>query len=75
MTIADLQVGETACIVEISGKQIIRQRLNDFGIREGEEVTVIRVAPLADPIELKVGGGYMSLRKAEAAKVRVHRIK
>jgi ferrous iron transport protein A len=49
----------------------VRQRLLDLGIRPCREVTVVRAAPLLDPIELKVGDSYIVLRRQEAAQVEV----
>ena len=74
-TLADLHRGETARIVEVNAGVPVKQRLFDFGLRDGEEVTIVRSAPLSDPIELKLSGGYISLRKSEAIQVLVSRIK
>jgi ferrous iron transport protein A len=68
-TLAELKPGELGRIVEIEAAPAIRSRLMDFGFRKGEVVTMIRKAPLADPIEFKLRGGYVSLRKTEASLV------
>lgn len=51
-----------------------RQRLLEMGLTAGVEFQVVRFAPLGDPIEVKVRGYYLSLRKNEAAGVRVERL-
>ncbi|TFH64742.1 MAG: ferrous iron transport protein A [Candidatus Zixiibacteriota bacterium] len=73
MTLADLGRGEMAKIIDIHAEGITRQRLLNFGFRPGEVVKIIRLAPLADPIELTIGGGYISLRRSEASLISVER--
>jgi ferrous iron transport protein A len=73
MTLADLSRGETAKIIDIHAEGVTRQRLLNFGFRSGEVVKVVRLAPLADPIELAIGGGYISLRRSEASLISVER--
>jgi ferrous iron transport protein B len=66
LTLADLQPGESARITAVHAEGALRHRLLDFGFRCGERVTLIRRAPLADPIQFKLRGAYISLRKADA---------
>ena len=73
MTLADLGRGETAKIIDIRAEGITRQRLLNFGFRRGEVVKVVRLAPLADPIELTIGGGHISLRRSEASLISVEK--
>ena len=73
MTLADLGRGETAKIIDIRAEGITRQRLLNFGFRPGEVVKVVRLAPLADPIELTIGGGHISLRRSEASLISVEK--
>jgi ferrous iron transport protein A len=63
--------GSTCRIRRLNGCGPIRQRLLDLGIRPDREVTVVRAAPLLDPIELKVGDSYIVLRRHEAAQVEI----
>jgi Fe2+ transport system protein FeoA len=56
-------------VTKITGNGFIRQRILDMGIVKGTEIEVERVAPLGDPIEIKVKGYHLSLRKAEAANI------
>ena len=71
LTLADLKPGEVGHIIAIDAVQAVRHRLMDFGFRKGESVTMIRTAPLADPIEFKLRGGYVSLRRMEAMRVEI----
>lgn len=73
MTLADLKRGEQATITEIHAVGITKQRLLNFGFRPGKVVKVIRLAPLADPIELTIDGGHVSLRCSEASLIIVER--
>jgi Fe2+ transport system protein FeoA len=70
-TLADLKPGEMGRIVAIDAAPAVRHRLMDFGFRKGESVTMVRTAPLSDPIEFKLRGGYVSLRKTEASQVEI----
>ena len=70
-TLRQTPIGETVCIVKIQGEDAIRRRIMDMGLTRGVAVTVRRVAPLGDPIELHVRGYALSLRKADAAMIEV----
>ena len=52
-----------------SGEGTLHKKLLDMGIIKGTEIEVIRVAPLGDPIEIKIKGYYLSLRKQEASQI------
>jgi len=71
MTLDEVQVGSTAKVVRLNGEGAVKRRIMDMGITKGTEVTVRKVAPLGDPIELTVRGYELSIRKEEAAKVEV----
>ncbi len=73
LTLADLKRGDSATVVNIRAEGTIRQRLLHFGFRLGETVKVVRLAPLADPMELSLKGGYLSLRRSEAALIDVRK--
>lgn len=66
-TLADLAPGQAAEILSVAGDPALVQRLYEFGLLEGERVEVAALAPLGDPIEIRVGNSRLSLRKAEAA--------
>jgi ferrous iron transport protein A len=72
-TLADLVRGDTAKIIEIRAEGTMRQRLLDFGFRPGEIVKVVRMAPLADPIELSIRGSYLALRRSEASLISIEK--
>lgn len=70
-TLKEAKVGETAKIVKLHGEGAVKRRIMDMGITKGVEVTVRKVAPLGDPIELSVRGYELSLRKADAAMIEI----
>lgn len=67
----ELRPGEKGRITRVGGKGSIRQRLLDMGMVKGSEVEVKRVAPMGDPIAVKVKGYNLTLRKEEAANIYV----
>ncbi len=71
LTLQHLAVGQQATIVRVGGEKAARRRLLDMGLVTGETVTVERVAPLGDPIEVLVKGYHLSLRKHEASQITV----
>ena len=73
-TLRDVKPKESARIVKIGGAGSIRRRLMDMGLVAGSEVTVQRVAPLGDPIEIRLKGYNLTLRKGEAASILVEPI-
>lgn len=75
MTLAELMSKEKGRIVRVSGKVRLRRKLLDMGILPGVVVEMVRVAPLGDPIDIKVKGFHLSLRKSEAAHISVERVK
>ncbi|MDD2708401.1 MAG: metal-dependent transcriptional regulator [Verrucomicrobiae bacterium] len=74
-TAADLKPGETARIVRVCGEGKSRRRLQEMGVTRNAPLAVIRRSPLGDPIEVKVRGGSLSLRKEEAREIEVERVK
>ena len=70
-TLRDVRIGETAKVVKLHGQGAIKRRIMDMGITRGVEIYVRKVAPLGDPIEIKVRGYELSLRKADAELVEV----
>ncbi len=67
--LSDMKPGDTGLIHQIIGHDHICQRLMEMGILEGEQVEFVTVAPLGDPIEIRVSGYLLSLRRNEAARV------
>lgn len=73
-TLADLEPGERAIVKKILAKGAIRQRLVDMGFLSNVEILMERRAPLGDPIEVKIKGFHISLRKEEAERILVNNI-
>lgn len=70
-TLNELKVGETSKVVRLNGEGAVKRRMMDMGLTKGTEVTVRKVAPLGDPIELTVRGYELSIRKSEAATIEI----
>lgn len=68
-TLAQLGIGQRAVITRVGGEKSTRRRLLDMGLITGETVSIERVAPMGDPIELLVKGYHLSLRKQEASQI------
>ena len=66
-----LQVGQQASIDHIRGNDSLVQRLLEMGLLEGEQIHVINIAPLGDPIEIRLRDYRLSLRRSEAARIGV----
>jgi Fe2+ transport system protein FeoA len=66
-----LHVGQSGVIVKVTASGPVRRRLLDMGVIRGETINVEKVAPLGDPIEYKIKGYHLSLRKSEANQVLV----
>jgi ferrous iron transport protein A len=70
-TLADLSCGQQAEVLAISGHPAFVQRIYELGLLEGERVELVAVAPLGDPIEIRLGNSRLSLRRSEAADIEV----
>ncbi|SDH70661.1 FeoA family protein [Roseospirillum parvum] len=71
MSLDDQKPGTSVRIRGLHGRGPIRQRLLDMGLVPGAEIAVIRSAPLRDPIEVRIGDTFLTLRRAEAARIEV----
>ena len=71
MTLKELPVGERAVITSVGGEGALRQHFLDMGVLPGAEVTVVKLAPLGDPMELRIHGYELTLRLADAAQITV----
>ena len=74
MTLAEMSAGDRGRVVQISGDPAVVQRLYELGLLEGEEFDFLGVAPLGDPLEIRVGNTRLSLRLADAAGVVVTKL-
>ena len=71
MTLADVKMGESVTVTRLNENGVVRRRIMDMGITKGTEVSVVKVAPLGDPMELTVRGYELTLRKADAEHIEV----
>lgn len=71
MTLDELQIGQSATLTTVGGEGALRQHFLDMGLIPGEEVTLVRFAPLGDPMEIMVQGYELTLRKDDARKIEV----
>ena len=70
-TLREVKIGETVKVVKLHGEGPVRRRIMDMGITKGVDVRLVRVAPLGDPIEVRVRGYELSLRKEDAGLIEV----
>ena len=68
-TLKDLEIGKTATIVSVGGEGALRQHFLDMGVIPEAEVTMIKYAPMGDPVELRIHGYELTLRLADAEKI------
>lgn len=71
MTLKDLNIGETAVVGIVGGEGALRQHFLDMGLIPGEEVTLVKFAPMGDPMELSIHGYELTLRLDDAARIGV----
>ena len=71
MTIADLKPGQSARVTEVGGEGALRQHFLDMGVIPGASLTLVKLAPLGDPMELRIHGYELTLRIADAARIGV----
>lgn len=69
-----LKIGESAVITAVGGEGVLRQHFLDMGVIPGAEVTVVKLAPMGDPMELQLHGYELTLRLADAEQIAVSRI-
>ena len=74
MTLADLKIGQDAVLRTIGGQGELRHHLLDMGLTPGTEVTLRKVAPMGDPIEVELRGYELTLRLDDAAKIEVENV-
>ncbi len=65
-TLKNAKIGEKVSVVKLHGQGAVKRRIMDMGITKGVQITVNKVAPLGDPIEITVRGYQLSLRKDDA---------
>ena len=75
MTLRDLPVGKTATIRSVGGEGALRQHFLDMGLIPQGEVTVVKYAPMGDPVELRIHSYELTLRLADAEKIEIENIR
>jgi ferrous iron transport protein A len=71
MNLREVKIGDTVTVKKLTGEGAVKRRIMDMGLTKGVKVTVRKVAPLGDPIEVTVRGYELSIRKADAEMVEV----
>ena len=71
MTLAELKIGQTATIINVGGQGSLRQHFLDMGVLPGIPVTLVKYAPMGDPMELRIHAYELTLRKADARQITV----
>jgi len=71
MTLLDLRPGSSGIITKICGCGRIRHRMIDLGLHVGEKISMIKTAPLKDPVEFAFNGNHVSLRRSEAELIQI----
>ncbi len=71
MTLKDLSVGKSGVIKTVGGEGILRCRLLDMGLIPNTRITVQRIAPMGDPMEIRLRGYELTLRMDDAAKIEI----
>ncbi len=70
-TMRDAKIGSTVRVVRVHGEGALRRRIMDMGITKGVDIYIRKVAPLGDPLEVRVRGYELSLRKADAEMIEI----
>ena len=73
-TLDQLTVGDSATVVSVAGEGALRRRLLDMGITPRTPITLKKIAPMGDPIEVRLRGYVLSLRLADAAQIQINTI-
>lgn len=71
MTLAELTLGQDAYVIRVDGERNLRRRLMELGLLPNTSVRLLHVAPLGDPLSLRVRNTTLSIRKAEAQQIEV----
>ncbi|MBQ6392849.1 MAG: ferrous iron transport protein B [Eubacterium sp.] len=74
MTLKELEIGKSATVMSVGGSGALRQHILDMGVTPGTELTVVKYAPMGDPVEIRVHGYELTLRLDDAAKIEIQPI-
>ena len=75
MTLKDLPIGKSATILSVGGAGALRQHFLDMGLIPGADVTMVKYAPMGDPVELRVHSYELTLRLADAQKIEIDNVR
>ena len=70
-TLRNVKIGDMVTVVKLHGEGAVKRRIMDMGITKGVQITIKKVAPLGDPIEVTVRGYELSIRKADAEMIEI----
>jgi Fe2+ transport system protein FeoA len=71
MTLCDLEIGKNANVVAVRGDSVISKRLMEMGLVPGVSVKVVKAAPFGDPLEIRLRGYSLAVRRTEAESIEV----
>ena len=74
MNLKELEIGKSAVILSVGGEGALRQHFLDMGLIPGAEVTLMKLAPMGDPMELKIHGYELTIRLDDAEKIKIREI-
>ena len=75
MTLKDLPIGKTATVTSVGGEGTLRQHFLDMGLIPKADVTMVKFAPMGDPVEVRIHGYELTLRLADAEKIEIDKIR
>ena len=71
MTLSDIKIGESARILSVGGDNALRRHLLDMGLTPGSVATLVKKAPMGDPLEIYIRGYELTIRKDDASRIEV----
>ncbi|MCL2252981.1 MAG: ferrous iron transport protein A [Lachnospiraceae bacterium] len=74
MTLKDLSVGKSGRVISVGGEKVLRRRLLEMGITPRTVISVKKVAPMGDPVELLLRGYVLTLRLEDAEKIEIEEV-
>jgi len=74
LNLKELGIGKSGRVITVGGEKVLRRRLLDMGITPGTIVTLKKVAPMGDPVELLIRGYVLSLRMEDAQKITIEEV-
>ncbi len=75
MTLKNLEIGQSATVVSVGGEGALRQHFLDMGLIPDADVTLVKYAPMGDPMELRIHGYELTLRVEDAEKIKIRDIR